>query len=351
MLLVVALSTCDAASGTNAAAGSAVATTAPNTGPNDHMETTVLSLPTLDPVLLDGRPLRVIATTSLIGDVVSQVGGDAVTQTTLMGPGQDPHSYQPAAADLTAVAQADVVFVNGWDLEEGLLDDLATIGEGVPLVPISAGIQPLAFGANAREHEEENHEGEAEQSEEDHDHGGADPHVWQSVPNVMRWAENAAAVLSALDPANEALYQANAQAYLAELEALDAYTREQVATIPAEERVLVTNHEAFAYLADAYGFEVLGTIIPGVSTLAEATAADLSALIQAMQAEGVCALFTETTVSDRLAQTVAAELEGCDNVQIVKLYTGALGEAGSGADSYTGMMRANVAALVAALGQ
>lgn len=301
-----------------------------------------LTLPTVEPVPLDGRPLRVVATTSIVGDVISQVGGDAIELKTLMGPGQDPHSYQPAAADLTAVAQADVVFINGWNLEEGLLDDLANIGQGVPLVPVSAGIRPLAFG-------EQDHEKEADETGEDHDHGGADPHVWQSVDNVKRWTENIAATLSALDPANAALYSANAQAYQAELSDLDAYAREQLATIPVERRVLVTNHNAFAYLAAAYGFDVLGTIIPGASTLSEPTASDLAALAATMRAEGVCAVFTETTVSDRLAQTVAAELKDCDNVQVVKLYTGALGEAGSGADSYRGMMRANVDAIVAAL--
>jgi ABC-type Zn uptake system ZnuABC Zn-binding protein ZnuA len=269
--------------------------------------------------------LRVVATTGIIGDVVSRVGGEAIELITLMRPGEDPHSYQPAAADLTAVARADVVFVNGWSLEEGLLDDLATIGEGVPVVPISAGIAPLAYGSRA------------------------DPHTWQSVPNVIRWAENAAAALSALDPTNADRYAANAATYRTELEEAQAYAVAQLATIPADKRVLVTNHDAFAYFADAYGFEVLGTIIPGASTLAEPTAGDLSALIETMRAAGVCAVFTETTVGDRPAQTVAAELDGCQRVQMVKLYSGALGEAGSGADTYTGMFRANVDAIVAAL--
>jgi zinc/manganese transport system substrate-binding protein len=306
---------------------------------------TQLLLPALEAVDLDGRPLRVIATTSIIGDVVGRIGGDAIELATLMGPGQDPHSYQPGAADLTAVARADTIFINGWNLEEGLLDDLANIGEGIPLVPVNAGIEPLAFDED--EHEGEEHE--AEDMEDGHDHGGADPHTWQSVQNVMKWVENVSTTLSALDPSNSALYSANAEDYLVELEELDDYLRNELGTIPDARRVLVTNHDTFGYFAGAYGFEVLGTVIPGASTLAEPTAGALAALIQAMAEEEICALFTETTVSDRLAQTVSAELSGCEDVRVVKLFTDALGPAGSDADSYTGMMRANVDAIVAAL--
>jgi ABC-type Zn uptake system ZnuABC Zn-binding protein ZnuA len=304
-----------------------------------------LVLPALEAVDLDGRPLRVIATTSIIGDVVGRIGGDAIELTTLIGPGQDPHSYQPGAADLTAVARADIIFINGWNLEEGLLDDLANISEGIPLVPVNAGIEPLAFDED--EHEGEEHE--AEDMEDDHNHGGADPHTWQSVQNVMKWVENISTTLGALDPSNSALYSANAEAYLADLVELDVYMRDQLGTIPDARRVLVTNHDTFGYFARAYGFEILGTVIPGASTLAEPTAGALAGLIQAMAEEEICALFTETTVSDRLAQTVSAELSGCEDVRVVKLFTDALGPAGSEADSYTGMMRANVAAIVAAL--
>ena len=113
--------------------------------------------------------------------------------------------------------------------------------------------------------------------------------------------------------------------------------------------MLVTNHDAFAYFAAAYGFDILGTVVPGASTLAEPTASDLAGLISAMQDQGVCALFSESTVSDRLGQTVAAELDNCDAVQVLQLYSGALGSPGSGADTYLGMMQANVDAIVAGL--
>lgn len=318
----------------------------------------VLALPELDAADLNDQPLRVIATTTIIGDVVAQVGGDAIDLTVLIEPGQDPHSYEPAARELTAVADAHVIFVNGWNLEEGLGDDLATIGGDVPVAPISANIEPLPYGAEAHEHEEEeeaheegemHEEGEAHEEGDDHAHSGADPHVWFSVHNVEQWVENVMHVLSDLDPANAATYEANAADYLTELEALQEYVAAQLSQIPAENRFLVTNHESFGYFAHEYGFTVLGTVIPGASTLAEPSASELAGLIEKMDEFGVCTIFTEMTVSDTLAQTAAAELNNCDDVQVLKLYTGAVGPAGSGADSYVGMFRANVDTIVAGL--
>lgn len=317
----------------------------------------VLNLPPLSAVSLDGRKLQVVATTSIIGDVVRQVGGEAIDLTVLMSAGQDPHSYQPAAGDLTKVATADVVFVNGWDLEESLVDDLRNVAEGAPLVPVSAGIVPLALGEGAEhdeaeheeaEHEETEHE-ETEHEEAEHEHGGADPHTWMDPGNVQLWAMNVATALSALDPANEAVYQANAATYQAQLGGLLAEMETQLAAIPPAGRVLVTNHDSLGYLAQRYDLQVLGTVLPAASTLAEPSASELANLVAAMQEAGVCTIFAETTVNDTLAQAVAGELAGCDQVQVLTLYTGAIGPAGSGADSYLGMMRANLAALVAGL--
>ena len=312
----------------------------------------VLNLPPLSAVSLDGRKLQVVATTSIIGDVVQQVGGEAIDLTVLMSAGQDPHSYQPAAGDLTRVATADVVFVNGWDLEESLVDDLRNVAEGVSLVPVSAGIVPLALGEGAEhdeaEHDEAEHD-EAEHDEAEHEHGGADPHTWMDPGNVQLWAMNVATALSALDPANAAVYQANAAAYQAQLADLQDEMAKQLAAIPPAGRVLVTNHDALGYLAQRYDLQVLGTVLPAASTLAEPSASELANLVAAMQEAGVCTIFAETTVNDTLAQAVARELAGCDQVQVLTLYTGAIGPAGSGADSYLGMMRANLAALVAGL--
>lgn len=313
---------------------------------HDHVEgVEVLVLPALQAIDLAGEKLRVVATTSIIGDVVANVAGDAVDLTVLMGPGQDPHSFSPGAAQLTAVARAHIIFVNGWNLEERLLGDLQAIGEGVPMAAVSANIQPLHSG----EHLHNEHEGEEHVTEEAHEHSGADPHVWFSIHSIEQWVKNIRDVLSTLDSANAATYAANAETYLAELAALDAYAQAQLAAIPTERRVLVTNHDSFAYFARDYGFETLGTVIPSVSTLAEPSAADLADLISAMQNEGVCTIFSESTVSDRLAQTVATELNNCSSVNVQQLYTGALGPAGSGAETYLGMFRANVDRIVAGL--
>jgi len=290
----------------------------------------MLILPELDAVDLDGETLKVVATTSIIGDVVSQVGGDAIALTTLMDVGENPHSYEPAAKDLTAVAQADIIFVNGWDLEEALVDDLENIGENAILIPVSANIEPMEM------------DGHTEDAGDEHMHSGPDPHAWFSIHNVEQWAENIAVTLASADPANAESYDTNANAYLAQLQALDADVRDQLAEIPAENRTLVTNHSALGYLARDYDWEILGTVIPGMSTLAEPSASNLVDLIGTMEAHGICTIFTETTVSDSLAQTVAAELSNCDEVQVLPLYTGALGPTGSGADSYIGMFRANI---------
>ncbi len=287
-------------------------------------------MPTITARVADGGRLRVVATTGIIGDVVGQVGGEAIDLTVLMQPGQDPHGYQPGAADLAAAADADLIFINGWNLEEGLVGDLEAIGDA-PLVPVSAGIRPRAPGGD------------------EHAAGVADPHTWQDVANVRRWVENVRQALGAADPANAAAYDANAAAYDATLAALDAELRETLAIIPPERRVLVTNHDNLGYFAAAYGFEVAGAIVPAGSTLAEPTAGALAQLAAVMRAEGLCTIIVETTAADQLARALERELSGCDEVRLLTLYTDAPGPPGSGADSYVGMMRANAAALVEGL--
>lgn len=324
---------------------------------DDH-ESLALSLPALDAVELDGRALRVVATTSIIGDVVGRVGGDAIDLTVLMGPGQDPHSYEPGAQDLTAVANADVIFVNGWDLEESLIDNLATIGEDAPIVAVSAGIVPIERDEDDHEdaHEDEtdadhdeHDEGEDHDAEHAHDHGSIDPHVWFDVRSVQVWADNIAQVLSDLDPASAADYASSAASYQEELVATHDDLEAQAQSLPQASRVLVTNHDAFRYFAQAYEFDIAGTVIPSASTLAEPSASDLAELTTVMQERGVCTVFAETTSSDQLAQALANELSDCENVQVLSLYTGALGSEGSGAETYIDMMRTNMETIVEGL--
>lgn len=310
-------------------------------------EGAVLVLPPLTAVpLTAGEKLRVVATTSIIGDVVAQVGGDAIELTTLMRPGQDPHGYEPAAADLTAVADADVIFINGWDLEEGLINRLANIAGDTPLVPVSAGIEPLAAGEVADQ--DDDHVDDEDQSGDDHDHL-IDPHTWFNVANVGLWADNISQVLSTLDPDRSVNYQADAAAYKSELALLDQYIREQTATIPPERRQLVTNHDSLSHFALTYGFEIIGTVLPGASTLAEPSAAGLAQVVDLMDAAGVCTLFAETTANRQLAEAVGTELRHCEKVQVLSLHTDALGPANSGAEEYIGLMKTNIDVIVSGL--
>lgn len=296
--------------------------------------TAVLTLPPVPELTADGKPLQVLATTSIIGDVVRQVGGDAIDLAVLMAPGQDPHSFQPGATDLTAAADADVIFVNGWNLEEGLVEDLNNIGREAVIVPVSAGIVPRELAAG-----------------EDQAHGATDPHVWQDVANVEQWVENIRRVLGAADPANAAIYDANAARYQIELQQLDADLRASLDAIPAERRVLITNHDNLGYFAAAYDFEVVGTVIPSISTLAEPTAGAMAGLVNTMRELGICTLVVESTSGTQLARTLEKELSFCEDVNLISLATDALGPMGSETDSYIGMMRANAAALVEGLRQ
>lgn len=295
---------------------------------NSHME--MLTIPPLTAVSLNGNKLQVVVTTSVIGDVVAHIGEEVIELTTLMGPGQDSHSYEPSARDLTAVADAHVLFVSGWNLEENLLDNLTAIAEGAPIVPVSANIEPLE-GLHEEEH-----------ADEEHTHKGTDPHTWLDPHHVLQWVDNVVEVLTALDPANTAVYQQNAITYKAQLNELITYYDQQIATLPVERRKLITNHDAFGYFAARYEFEVIGTVIPSISTLAEPSASGLSELVEAMKTAEVCTLFAETSTNTELAEAIATELTACPTVQILPLYTESIGTPASGADSYIGMMQTNI---------
>lgn len=296
--------------------------------------------PVLAPVALgQGERLRVVATTTIVGDVVARVGGDAIQLTVLLPIGADPHTYEPKPADLTAIAQAHVLFVNGLGLEEFLESTLRNAGN-VPVVSVSEGIPPRALEAHRHEEHEEEHEGEEKHAGEEE----VDPHVWMDVRNVMVWVENIQKTLSTLDPGNASRYAANAAAYRAELEALDAWIQEQVSQIPPQNRKLVTNHPSFGYFADRYGLEQVAAVYP-ISPGSEPTAREIAELEETIRQFGIPAVFAETTVNPKLAQQVARDT----GIRLVTLYTGSLGGPGSGAESYVAMMRYNVAAIVDAL--
>lgn len=292
---------------------------------HDDESANMLALPDATALVAGDTPLKVVATTSIIGDVVANVGQDAIVLTTLISPGQDSHSYQAGALDLIAVAEADVVFINGWDLEESLVEDLIQVAENAVIVPISAGITPLE---------------PAGEDAHDHDHGHAvDPHVWFDVHNVMQWTQNVETMLSMLAPEQADAFAEGSSAYQAELETLHSDLEAQFATLTDTQRQVVTTHAVYGYLANAYNLQVIGTVIPSLSTVSEPSAQDLAVLIEDMTAANVCRIYTEVALSDDLAQTVAGELSHCDGVDLVQLNTESLGEAGGPADTYIGMMQ------------
>ncbi len=286
--------------------------------------------------------LKVVVSTTIVGDVVARVGGDLIALTVLFPPGTDPHTFEPRPQDMAALSDAHVVVISGLGLEEALEPALEANVKGT-IVHASEGIEVLAF--EGEQHEEEEHEGEEHEGEEGHAHEGGDPHTWTDPNNVIIWTQNIAAALAEADPANAGAYRANAEAYIASLRDLDAWIRSEVAVIPLERRKLVTDHRAFGYFANEYGFEQVGALVGSFSTNASPSAQEIAALEDAIRAQNVPAVFVGTTVNSALAEQVAQDT----GTQIVPIYTGSLTAPGGEADSYLVFMRYNVSAIVEAL--
>lgn len=280
--------------------------------------------------------LKVVTSSTIVGDVTRQVGSDLIELTVLFPPGADPHTFEPRPQDVAAISEADVIVINGLGLEEALEPTLEANAKGV-VVHASEGIEVLAF-------EGEEHEGE-EQEGEEHHHEGGDPHTWTDPNNVIVWTENIAAALAEADPSHAAEYRANADAYIASLRELDGWIRSEVEQIPAERRKLVADHLAFGYFADEYGFEQIGALVGSFSTNAASSAQELAALEDTIKAQNVTAVFVGKTVNPELAAQVAQDT----GTKLVFLYTGSLSEAGGEADSYIKFMRYNVNTIVEAL--
>lgn len=291
-----------------------------------------------DDAVTEAGKLRVVATFSVLGDLVRQVGGDQITLTMLVGPDSDAHTYEPSPADSAALADAQVIVENGVGFESWLDDMVSASGTKASRIVASEGVTLR----EASEHEAETHEGES-----DHDHGEFDPHVWHNVRNAMQMVRNIQAGLSATDPAHATTYQANADAYLKVLTDLDAYVVAQAATIPADRRRIVTNHDALGYFCDAYGFTLVGDVLGALSTEAvEPSAQDLAQLADRVRAENVSVIFTENVVSSDVADALARET----GVKIGgALYTDALSAATGPADTYEKMIRVNIDTIVDAL--
>jgi len=278
------------------------------------------------PAASNGK-LKVVATFSVIGDLAQNVGGEDIELTTLVRPGQDTHTYEPNPDNAKALAEAKVVLENGLGFETWLDNLYTASGSAARRVVVTTGITPRT-------------------ATEGDETGQTDPHVWHSVANASVMTRNIRDALMQADPANADKYQANADQYLAELQSLDAWVFEEVQAVPEARRKLVTTHDTFGYFAERYGFQVLGSVLPTSTEGASPSAQQLAALVEAVKATGVPAVFAENVSSNVLLNQVAAEA----GVKVIAtLYTDALGPAGSDGDTYLKMMRANVSAIVTAL--
>lgn len=286
----------------------------------------------------ENGPLRVVATTTLVSDVVRQVAGELVSLETLLAADTDPHSFQPTPREITRVAEADLVFANGLGLEEFLSGMLESANTQAQVIYVSDGIA-------AREQAAEDEHEDEDPDHPEEEHGSQDPHVWMDPNNVLVWVDNIEAALAAADPQHAQTYAQNAEAYRQELRELDQWVRQQVSQVPADRRKLVTDHAVFGYFADRYGFEQIGAVIPGFSTLSEPSAQELAALQQAILDQDVPAIFVGTSVNPNLSQRIAEDT----GVQLVFVHTGSLTSAEGTAPTYLDFIRYNVEAIISAL--
>lgn len=270
--------------------------------------------------------LKTVATFSILADFVRQVGGDRVEVTALVGPDGDAHVYSPTPADSRRLAEARLVVANGLGLEGWMTRLIRASGTRAPVVEAARGTPPL-------------------RSADAHGHGhGADPHAWQNVGNAKVYVAAIRDALAAADPDGRAAYEAQATAYLKDLDALDAEIRATVAQIPPERRRVITSHEAFAHFEAAYGIDFVAP--QGVSTEAEPSAKDVARIIQQIRRERIPAVFVETIADRRVIERIAQET----GAQVgERLYSDALSDANGPAPTYIAMMRHNMRALGAAL--
>jgi manganese/zinc/iron transport system substrate-binding protein len=279
------------------------------------------------------RQVNVVATTSMIADLAKNIGGDRVTVRGLMGPGVDPHLFKASAGDVARLETADIIFYNGLHLEAAMSRVLEEMHERRPTVAVTDGIDRAALLTPPQFE------------------GNYDPHIWFDVTMWMQAAEQVRDSMVELDPTHADTYRANAEKYLAELQALHDYVKQQAATVPEEKRVIITAHDAFNYFGRAYGFEVRG--LQGVSTATEAGAADVQQLADFIAQNRIPAIFVESSVPPRSIEALKAAVQsrGFDVAIGGQLFSEALGDPGKPEGTYVGMVRYNVDTIVTALGK
>jgi zinc/manganese transport system substrate-binding protein len=279
----------------------------------------------------DDRP-RVVVTTNILGDITQQIVGDEADVTVLMKPNADPHSFGLSAVQAAELERADLVVFNGLGLEENVLRHVAAAREsGVATFEAGTAVDPLTFRTHG--------DGRPEEA------GQQDPHFWTD-PDRVREAAGliAAQVVENVDGVDEKTIRANADRYDEQLADLTAWMEKSFARIPEKHRALVTNHHVFGYLADRFGFRVIGAVIPSGTTLASPSSSDLRSLTHTMREAGVRTVFADSSQPNRLAEVLRNEMDG--GVRVVELYSESLTEKDKGAGTYLQMMRANTTAMI-----
>ncbi|AMN39814.1 metal ABC transporter substrate-binding protein [Rhodoplanes sp. Z2-YC6860] len=271
-----------------------------------------------------GDRLKAVASISIIGDLVKNVGGDRVDVATLVGPNSDAHVFSPTPTDAKTLGAAKIVFVNGMGLEGWMTRLVAVSGAKLSPVVVTTSVKP--------------------RQAEEGGHHAVDPHAWQSVANARIYIANIRDGLKTSDPANAATYDANAKAYLDKLDALEREVREAIGKIPADHRKIITTHDAFGYFGQAYGVEFIAPT--GVSSDSEPSARDIAKIISQVKRQKIPAVFMENISDPRMMQQIARETGARIGGT---LYSDALSGASGPAATYVDMMRNNVRELVKAL--
>jgi zinc/manganese transport system substrate-binding protein/manganese/iron transport system substrate-binding protein len=278
--------------------------------------------------------VRVVATTTVVADLVSNVGGDRVVVQSLVPAGGEPHTFDPRPSDVTAFAGADLVIMNGLGLDEWVVDLISEAGSEAPVVELAEDLPGVEYVEE--EHEEEGEGGEG------HEHGAVNPHLWLNVAYAQAYVTRIAEALAEVDAEGADGYHTRAATYNEELAELDAYARDELGAIPADQRRVVSFHEAFPYFAAAYGLDVIGTVVEAPGQ--DPSAGEVAALIDEMADVGVSAILSEDQFPAELVEQLASEA----GVEVVAdLYTDSLGDPPG--DTFVGMIRHDVDRIVAAL--
>jgi manganese/iron transport system substrate-binding protein len=279
------------------------------------------------PIHANPQP-HVVATSTILNDLTHQIAGDEIDLLGILKPGDDPHVYEPVPADSRALESAQLILYNGYNLEPNLIKMMNATGVKARKVAVGEVVKPLELDLGVK---------------------GIvpDPHVWGDVENIIKMVERIRDELIQLSPEDQAKFQQNAKAVIAELQQLDQWTTKQIQTIPANQRQLITTHDAFQYYAKAYGLTVAGTLI-GISTEEQPSAQTVKALAESIKTLGVPTIFAETTINPRLISTVAEEAGV--KLASTELYSDSIGAPGSEGDTYVKMVVSNTQAIVENLG-